>query len=82
MRVCLSGTRLPYRRSGVLYSEDIASFTQPGVWYTVRQRADGSWECDCRDYRCRQAPVGGHCKHIADARTRVPDLMPGHGALL
>lgn len=32
--------------------------------YTLRRRDDGAYTCSCKDYRYRQAALGGECKHI------------------
>lgn len=32
--------------------------------YTIRKRDDGTYTCSCKDFRYRQAGVGGQCKHI------------------
>jgi len=38
--------------------------SNPEQEYLVNHLDDGSWSCDCPDYRYRQAKLGGQCKHI------------------
>lgn len=58
------GLLLPRRVHDELVRREVASFTTAGVSYLVRQLADGSWDCDCPDCRCRLHD----CKHIVFVR--------------
>lgn len=79
MRVAPPGARLPFRGPRVVYTEDVASFSRAGVWYTVREFSDGHWECSCPAYRYGD---GEYCKHITDVRARVPDTVAVAGDYL
>lgn len=72
MRARASGSLLaPRYRPRVLEVEDVPSDSQPGVWYAVTRYADGTYSCDCPDYRIRRAPYGEECKHIARVKNRT-----------
>lgn len=72
MRAPAAGALLaPRRIPRVLSEEDVPSDTVPGVWWTVTRYADGSWACNCPDYRIRRAPHGEECKHISRVRNRT-----------
>lgn len=43
-------------------------------WYAVNKETDGSWNCDCMDFKCRRAKTGDICKHIRSAQRF---LLPG-----
>lgn len=65
MRAPASGALLLARHlSPVAEEELVPSESRPGIWWTVRRRTDGSYECDCPDYLYRQRLAGGECKHI------------------
>ncbi len=66
MRTAEAGLLRPRKYHDELVREQVSSFTTPGTVYQVRQLADGSWDCDCPDARCRQHD----CKHIVWVRDR------------
>jgi len=58
---------------GLLRSEPVLS--SDGVtFYTVTQRADGTWACECLGY-LHQARADGRCKHIDKVRSEAASLV-------
>lgn len=47
--------RVPF---GILFEVEVVS-SDGQRYYHVRQRADGTWDCDCPGFRYQE-----HCKHI------------------
>lgn len=57
---------VPVRREpvdGVLYAIEVPSNSTAGMFYDVRQLADGTWECSCPGFRY-QARADGLCAHL------------------
>lgn len=72
MRAPVNGSLLlPRYLPKVLYEEEVPSESTPGVWWTVTQYADGTFSCDCPDYRIRRRLAGEDCKHITGVRNRT-----------
>lgn len=72
------GDIYPHRDShrvplGLLCSESILS-SDGHTSYTVTQRADGTWACECLGY-LHQARADGQCKHIDEVRRRAASLV-------
>lgn len=70
MRAPVHGALLArWYRPRAVEMHDVPSESTPGVWWTVTLLNDGSYICDCPDYRIRRAPYGEECKHIIQVRT-------------
>lgn len=69
MRAPASGSLLgPLPGRTVLEETEVPSETTPGVWWTVRLLANGTYTCNCPDYRIRRSLAGEDCKHIVKVR--------------
>lgn len=58
---------------GLLRRERVLS-SDGETFYTVTQRADGTWACECLGY-LHQARADGQCRHIDQVRSEAASLV-------
>lgn len=68
---------LPAYKPALAVSVTVPSEKEPGVTYAVafgtyEGAPHNGWSCTCPDYKHRQMPKAGHCKHIRATLEGIP----------